>query len=593
MKNIQKTHVIHNNETYHGHIFYPEENTTQHWKDIRFRDCSFRGDVTIGSMENCHFENCSFSGSVAARLQFLASEKIPEWCLSMPHVDKLKIYDPYMTSLPENIDKLEKLVELDVSGCSALRMLNGIETLRDLRSLNLKECTWIDVMWLEKAPQIVNLNLDNLHFSSPRLYELKNLQRLSLRNTICDFQILHNMKNLTHLDISGANFSGNINFLRGLENLKYLDCKSMSGIYSIDTLFFIFLVNLEYLDLSSTAIEEINFHLPNLKTLKLELCRHLRKIDISCEQLRHLTVRDSHNLDNFDFLDKLHSLRHLDAQYSKARKNHTLYLPETIESCNIVDCTSITQVKNTDKLPHLRELHIGCNLLDNFDFCQLSQLRSLRLSKVYLESEENVSRVLQNVDLECLDVDGRVSGIEHLAHLREIRLRCCTLDDFSFLPSGVKSVYLYHCHFINSDILKAWYNIDSLHIESGSTETYLRILSTFDKLKTLSIHGGTMTNLSTLQHNTSITTLKLKSCTNLRSLEALTKLKNLRDLSISFCYQSNLDSIVQLQNLRKLALCIYELDISVLKNLRYTDVYVTNEQGLLDLFGIWNYSNLM
>ncbi|BBM87662.1 leucine-rich repeat domain-containing protein [Candidatus Uabimicrobium amorphum] len=577
MKHIQQTQVIHNNETYRGHIFYLDKNVTQYWENVHFYNCSFRGDMTIGNMKNCTFENCSFSGTVGVRIQFLGDKQIPEWCFMLPHVERLRIYDPQITSLPSNIVELQNLIELDVSGCSDLRMLNGIENLDSLRFLNLKECYWVDQNWVQYAPQITELNLNSVNLFSPQLHILKNLERLSLKNVpFCNYDIFSSMPRLSYLDISGGNFAGDVDVLKNLHNLKFLDCSNVRGIHNAETSFFLFLTKLEYLNVSSIAIDELHLHLPHLKTLKLERCSALRNIDIDCEKLRYLTLRDCHNLDNLDFLNKLHNLRHLDTQYCKAQKNHTLSLPSTIEHCNIIDCTSIAQVKNTDQLSNLKELHIGSNVLDNFDFCKLSHVRSLRLNKIYLESENNIREVLQSANVECLDVDGRVCGIDNLKNLRELRLRYCTLDDFSSLPTSIIAVHLHHCHFINRSIFDAWRHIRSLHIESGSTEAYFRVIPELENLTTLSIRGGTMSDLGGLWENSSIQTLRLEACHNLSNIEALTSFTKLQCLSIKFCSQVDFSCLKKLQNLRVLTLYNANTQtIPGLENLKSTDIHMT------------------
>jgi Leucine-rich repeat (LRR) protein len=255
------------------------------------------------------------------------------------------------------------LLELDLSSFENLKKLIGLDTLLNLKKLNLSSSKYLNLNELIKNSIFQNMTelilcdnkkLDSLKFINqfPELIELdvsncnliRNLKLIRKHNTLnklnlsycesledisdieklsnlneleisdnkklVDFSPISKIKNLTKLECYSNNFK-NLKFLSGSRSLKILNCSSnekllsTSGIENITTL--------EELDLSSneklTDISGVKY-LRNLRELNLSYCESLMDF-LPVSHLKNLTKIDLSSNEQLNDIEHLKYLRNL------------------------------------------------------------------------------------------------------------------------------------------------------------------------------------------------------------------------------------------------------------------------------------------
>lgn len=131
-------------------------------------------------------------------------------------------------SIPDNIEKLQKLKTLSISGGFSkkrrLQDIGSLSSLTKLEHLDLSYNKIYDITSLIKLTNLKHLDLrENKVINIYPLVKLQKIQKLNLNsNKIKDFSFLKNLVQLLELDI-GYNYCKNLEWAKNLVNLQILE----------------------------------------------------------------------------------------------------------------------------------------------------------------------------------------------------------------------------------------------------------------------------------------------------------------------------------------------------------------------------------
>ncbi|MCS5489005.1 leucine-rich repeat domain-containing protein [Algoriphagus limi] len=179
-----------------------------------------------------------------------------------------------------NLDLLYRFVSmdsLDISGTDSLLNLSPLESLRDLRYVDLSDTRIMDlgpisnvtfleyldvsntptsdIQFIKYSDRLKSLNLSGTQIQEiDELQNLKSLKSLKLVNTpIVSYQVLNEFDSLESLDLTESGF----NNAENIQNLKQLKQLTLKGNYLINFSNLSQLKSLKYLDLSRTNIQDL------------------------------------------------------------------------------------------------------------------------------------------------------------------------------------------------------------------------------------------------------------------------------------------------------------------------------------------------
>ncbi len=222
----------------------------------------------------------------------------------MPNLKSLSVRDLNIKDITFITNNLKNLTELDISNNNQIDDLDDIKNLQNLTTLKAANTGITDLKELTNFTQLKSLDVSNNDLSSLKvedvqlLVNLYNIYELNLSYThISDaflnsyFEkigdrnflrklIIRNKSSNGDVECKNVNIFSKIVNLANLTNLEYLDlhgngCSRNDYNYFLDglknTFYFSGMVNLNYLDISATAVNELSgiVNKLNLKTLKL------------------------------------------------------------------------------------------------------------------------------------------------------------------------------------------------------------------------------------------------------------------------------------------------------------------------------------
>ncbi|BBH54708.1 leucine-rich repeat domain-containing protein [Fluviispira sanaruensis] len=222
----------------------------------------------------------------------------------LPKLKSLAVRNLDIKDIKYISNNLNNLVELDISNNTQIEDFKDLQNLKNLRVLkasnagivdlkkltNLTQLNSLDVsnndlsnMTIDDLELLVNLyNISELNFSKTRIKdEFLNayFEGISNRNTLKKLVIRNYFNRGVSGDCDKINIIDNIPSLGKLTNIEYLDlhgngCNNESGFFQKGltmTTFFSSMSNLQYLDISDTAVWDLSgvLRLVNLKRLKL------------------------------------------------------------------------------------------------------------------------------------------------------------------------------------------------------------------------------------------------------------------------------------------------------------------------------------
>jgi Leucine-rich repeat (LRR) protein len=222
----------------------------------------------------------------------------------MPNLKALAVRNMNIKDITFITNNLKNLTELDISNNDQIENLDDIKNLQNLTTLKASDTGISDLKELTNFTQLKSLDLSNNDLSKLKvddvqlLVNLYNIYELNLSythisdaflnayfNKIGDRNflrklIIRNKSSNGDVDCKNVNIFSNIVNLANLTNLEYLDlhgngCSRNDYNYFLDglknTFYFSGMVNLNYLDISATGVNELSgiINKSNLRTLKL------------------------------------------------------------------------------------------------------------------------------------------------------------------------------------------------------------------------------------------------------------------------------------------------------------------------------------
>ncbi len=284
-----------------------------------------------------------------------------------------------------------KLSALNLTGCKRLTEVRGLETLYQLTKLNFSKCenlTTLDIHmpWLDRFAGIECAR-------ESQLIELSVSGCEKLTHLICRYsphlttlQGLDSLHNLTHLIICGAE---KLTVLPGVENLTQLigltldSCSSLIALPGLGNL-----TRLSTLVLSGcsglTALPGLG-NLIQLNTLDLSRCSSLTQLSgiENLSKLKRLKLSDCSSLTELPVLECLTQLPSLClSNCSSLKKLSGIENLTQLTSLDLSNCSSLDELPALKKLTHLTILNVSnCNSLTELpDLDGLTQLKTLDLS---------------------------------------------------------------------------------------------------------------------------------------------------------------------------------------------------------------------
>ena len=332
-------------------------------------------------------------------------------------------------------------------------------------------------------------------------------------NTELLFQVLHYIKRIRNINVSGDLNIDNLNPLSELPDLISVDVSHTL----IDNL---------------TPLRSLN----KLETLNINGCPVK-----SLEPMRYAS-----------------GLRVLDASFTMISKMEVLGNLKSLESINL-SYAPVDTLKNISGLNHLKALQLAGTKIQQIDsLAHLSSLVSLNLARVHLKSFSALASLtgLQNVDLDSTNVTD-LSPLEHLNALSVLHISNTRVKDLMPLERLKNLKYIYcdnsgigqkeaetfvaknpGCQVIyNSQKLEIWWD----RLPGVWKDVFLKFLPKKDSITREELH-------LLLQ----LDTLNLSGNKNIRDLAPLSMLSQLTRLNVSATSISNLGPLSAMSGLREL-----------------------------------------
>ncbi|KAL3739935.1 hypothetical protein ACJRO7_021243 [Eucalyptus globulus] len=305
---------------------------------------------------------------------------------------------PALSTLPDSIGSLENLESLDISGTGIEELPNGIERLRKLRNLNASYCK----------------NLGREMPESSMLCNLSSLQHLDVRGC-SNLQLLPDLpSSLTFLGITCQSHKlPPLSHLTHLKELRVRECKFLECIQELPSAL---IKNSECSQLTNIRVSEVPQSLNTLfklKILDVNDCDSIKILDVSqFIHLRTLSINLCKNLPEVQGLDKLKFLESLTVACCDSIEQLDLPKLEGLKILEVHECDNIVKIQGLDRLEFLERLYISwCTSIERLNLPNYGCLKTL-----YAKSCKKLVEI-QGLDrmelLESLDIIGCTS-IERL-----------------------------------------------------------------------------------------------------------------------------------------------------------------------------------
>ncbi|KAH7373009.1 hypothetical protein KP509_17G032900 [Ceratopteris richardii] len=341
-----------------------------------------------------------------------------------------------------NIGSLTNLQRLDLSGCSKLKRFDSsIGKLKDLRYLNLESCRHVELLKeeIEGLQSLELLTLENckslrtltslattlrtLHLM--RCESLESLKASSSLPNLQDLRLL-DCDNLKELDCEG---------LQSLELLNLFNCKSLRTLSSLATTLRTLRLDrcesLESLKASSSS-------LPNLRDLTLWRCDKLKELDCEgCHSLERLELEECDGLESLE-MPSLPNLRHLKLFMCRLKEVDCGGC-RSLEHLELKECYGLESLE-MPSLPNLRRLKLyACYGLKEVDCGGLPSLQTLYVFACgSLKRISVLPRSLERLGVEKCNELQVLDGLDTLTNLRGVTIEGCPCIAEESLPENIK-----------------------------------------------------------------------------------------------------------------------------------------------------------
>lgn len=264
----------------------------------------------------------------------------------------------------EALKGLTRLTTLNLSGCTALRNLDGLEELTNLRYLGLSRTSVDDLSALEGLTQLETLRL--------------------AQTKVRDVTVLRALTKLTDLNLAGTAIE-TLLVLRELTQLTTLKLARCTALQSVGAL----------------------QGLTALTTLDLARCTHLADLGglARLTRLRSLDLQHCRSIRDLASLKDLTSLNLLDLQYCRHITDlRPLRRLTKLTKLNLAVCTKLTDLTGLEGLVNLRHLSLSQTPVSDLGaLTRMTKLTSLRLKGTQVSAARKASLLatLPNLEIQA------------------------------------------------------------------------------------------------------------------------------------------------------------------------------------------------
>ncbi|MCI0381592.1 MAG: hypothetical protein L0207_00860 [Chlamydiae bacterium] len=337
---------------------------------------------------------------------------------NLESLDLKQMATELFSSIQPHLCELKFLKKLSLSGCF-IKDFSFLSSLPLLENINLSETDIVDLSFLANSTSLHSLNLSSCGYLNDfSHFDLlpNSISNLNLKycDEIQDFRFLEKLPNLEYLDLSSTKIS-NLNCLKKAEKIQSLKLKGLENL--------------------SIKDYEIISTLSNLKTLILGSHCNQDEFNLATQPLHHLEkIHIPPKISNFSSLfgkkikkvaisilpNKLRSASDLESLHQMIQSPclETLFI-------TVHDFSSNKEINWSCITENLRELQIKAKEIDLRALPHLSLLRSLNLAEV---------ERIKNLDHLC-----KISSIEQL-HLFGSSHFSNTLEEISLIFSQLKNL---------------------------------------------------------------------------------------------------------------------------------------------------------
>ncbi|XP_034675535.1 disease resistance protein RPV1-like isoform X12 [Vitis riparia] len=561
-------------------------------------------------------------------------QSLPRNFHKLEHLRSLSCADcSELKSFPEIKGNMSKLRELNLSGTAIIEVPSSIGRLKALQHLDLSYCKSLrslseSICNLSSLETLILAGCSNLKGFPEIKDDMENLKRLDLGETGIEElpSSIGRLKALQHLDLKCCtelvSLPDSICNLSSLETLILAGCSNLKGFPEIKY----DMENLKRLDLDRTGIEELPSSIGCLKALQhldLSYCKSLRSLSESICNLSSLETLilagcsnlkgfpeikyDMENLKRLD-LDRtgieelpssigcLKALQHLDLSYCKSLRSlsESICNLSSLETLILAGCSNLKgfpEIK--DDMENLKRLDLTETGIEELPFSigRLKALQHLDLSfckslRSLLESICNLSSLETLILVGCSNLKGFPEIKYDMENLKRPDLGRTGIEE---LPSSIgrlkalQHLDLSYCKSLRS-LSESICNLSSLEtliLASCSNLKGFPEIKDMENLKRLDLRKTGIEELpSSIGHLKALKHLDLSWCQNLVNLpESICNLSSLKTLILAGC--SNLKGFPEIkddmENLKRLDLGetgIEELPSSIghLKALQHLDL---------------------
>ena len=342
----------------------------------------------------------------------------------------------------------------------------------------------------------------------------------------------------TEIPISDATF----NAILGLKDLTHLRMSSPKN-WNLDFTLLSQLTKIKNLDLSDTGVNNgalktfLASH-PNLEELKLSRERDITDvvlIDIGqCQELKSLEIVDCSSIKNYinlDRLPKLQNLRIID-NYDNAILPTLANLPSLLHlTMTFFDIQG--DIPGFNSLTQLKTFFIsflGRKRLSLPSFNAMTALQELFIIGEAIDKVPSLDTLVNLKKLRIMSPILSLPSFDALANLEEFSANSLSIKDIPLLPSTLKKLSIEYCK-ISPPSLAHLYNLEELIIRNCENELPINYLDKLSQLKKLEFSSKVpVDSFPSLDALTKLQVLRLNA--KFRSLPALAHLKNLKGLEV-------------------------------------------------------------